>query len=285
MRVSFEFFPPKSPEMEARLWDSVSKLEPVGPSFVSVTYGAGGSTRERTHATVKRIANETSLAAAAHLTCVSATRADVDEVAQSYLDAGVRHVVALRGDPPEGIGTAYTPHQDGYATSTDLVAGLRALGPFEISVGCYPETHPEAASADADMAALKAKFDAGANRAISQFFFEADTFFRFRDQAVKAGVTAPIVPGIMLQSNFKGLARMSKLCGAHMPDRIAALYDGLDDDPETREAITAQVAAELCARLADGGVEDFHFYTLNRASLAMATTRLLGLTPVRAEAS
>jgi methylenetetrahydrofolate reductase (NADPH) len=277
LRVSFEFFPPKSDGMEVRLWDTVRRIEPIAPEFVSVTYGAGGSTRDRTHRTVARLVGETALRPAAHLTCVAATRADVDEVARRYHGAGIRHVVALRGDPPEGAGRAYRPHPGGYAGSADLVAGLRRIADFEISVGCYPEKHPESPSFDHDLDLLKAKIDAGATRAITQFFFSAETFLRFRDRARAAGIAIPIVPGIMLQSNFRGLARMAALCGATLPPRLAALYDGLDDDPETRTALTAQVAAELCGELAAGGVDAFHFYTLNRADLALATARLLHL--------
>ncbi len=275
--VSFEFFPPKTPEMDARLWDSVERLAPVEPVFVSVTYGAGGSTRERTHATVKRIVDETPLRAAAHLTCVSATRGEIDSVIGDYWDAGVRHIVALRGDPPEGIGERYTPHPGGYENAADLTAGIRAIGDFEVSVGCYPEKHPESASLQADLDHLKRKIDAGATRAISQFFFEPDTYFRYVDQVRSAGITIPICPGIMLQSNFKGLSRMARLCHATVPDWLATRYEGLDDDRQTRDMVTAQCAAELCSALAEGGVEHFHFYTLNQASLALATCRLLGL--------
>lgn len=275
--VSFEFFPPKNETMAGRLWDSVERLTPVGPKFVSVTYGAGGSTRERTHATVKRIVDETPLKPAAHLTCVSATKGDIDEVIRAYWDAGVRHIVSLRGDPPEGIGERYVPHPGGYENAADLTAGIRAIGDFEVSVGCYPEKHPESASLQADLDHLKRKIDAGATRAITQFFFEPETYFRFVDAARAAGISIPIVPGIMLQSNFKGLSRMAKLCHAHLPDWLAARFEGLDDDGETRELVTAQCAAELCHALAAGEVEHFHFYTLNKASLALATCRLLGL--------
>lgn len=283
-KISFEFFPPKTEEMETRLWDSIERLTPLAPDFVSVTYGAGGSTRDRTHRTVARIVAETPLAPAAHLTCVCATRAEVDGVLRAYWDAGVRHIVALRGDPPEGVGARYEPAADGYVNAADLTAGARAIGDFEVSVGCYPEKHPESPDVGYDIDLLKAKIDAGATRAITQFFFEPDVFFRFRDRAVAAGVTIPIVPGIMLQANFKGLARMAGLCGTAIPDRIAALYDGLDDDAETRALVTANVAAELCGALAEGGVDRFHFYTLNRAALALSTCRLLGVSPVRAAA-
>lgn len=275
--VSFEFFPPKTEAMEERLWDSIRRLEPVNPEFVSVTYGAGGSTRERTHRTVKRILDETSLAPAAHLTCVGAERAQVDAVVRDYKQLGVGHIVALRGDPPEGAGAAYVPHEGGYANAAELAAGVRAIGDFEISVGCYPEKHPESPSLAHDLDLLKAKIDAGAARAITQFFFDPDVYFRFRDAAVNAGITIPIVPGIMLQSNFKGLARMAGLCQATIPARIADLYEGLEDDAETRELVTANIAAELCGALSLGGADRFHFYTLNRAGLALATCRLLGL--------
>lgn len=276
--VSFEFFPPKTEKMADRLWDSVERLTLVNPAFVSVTYGAGGSTRERTHATVKRIVDDTTLKPAAHLTCVNATKDDIDGVIRDYWDAGVRHIVSLRGDPPEGIGERYIPHPGGYENAADLTAGIRAIGDFEVSVGCYPEQHPESPSLQADLDHLKRKIDAGATRAITQFFFEPETYFRFVDAARAAGITIPIVPGIMLQSNFNGLARMAALCHAHMPDWLAARFAGLDDDGETREVLTAQCAAELCSSLADGGVNHFHFYTLNRASLALATCRLLGIT-------
>lgn len=281
-KVSFEFFPPKSEKMEARLWETVQRLEPVAPNFVSVTYGAGGSTRERTHDTVKRIVNETALSPAAHLTCVSAEKSEILDVADSYWEAGVRHIVALRGDAPEGMGEAFTPHPGGFKDSVDLVEGLRSLRPglgkqFEISVSCYPERHPDSRGWEADIAFLKAKEDAGADRAITQFFFEPSIYMDFMERARAGGVTMPIVPGIMLQPNFEGLKRISKLCGASLPDWLHDLYTGLEDDAETRELVTANVAADLCAKLRDAGVNDFHFYTLNRAGLALSTCRLLGL--------
>jgi methylenetetrahydrofolate reductase (NADPH) len=283
-RVSFEFFPPKSDAMAKRLWETVERLEPMAPAFVSVTYGAGGSTRERTHETVKRIAQETSLKPAGHLTCVSATKEKVLAVADQYWDAGVKHIVALRGDPPAGMGQAFEVHPGGFSDSVDLIRGLRAHRPelgkcFEISVSCYPELHPESRGWDAEIAFLKAKQDAGADRAITQFFFEPETYLIFLNKARAGGVTMPIVPGIMLQANFRGLQRISGLCGATIPDWLADLYEGLDDDEETRELVTANVAADLCRKLADQGVEDFHFYTLNRAGLALSTCRLLGLKP------
>ncbi|WP_417485309.1 methylenetetrahydrofolate reductase [NAD(P)H] [Maricaulis salignorans] len=279
LSVSFEFFPPKTGAMEATLWESIRRLEPLDPAFVSVTYGAGGSTRERTHRTVHRIVNETAIPPAAHLTCVSATRAEVDEVIRDYRDAGVRHIVALRGDPPEGIGEAYRPAPGGYANAAELAAGIRAIGDFEISVGCYPEQHPESASLEHDLDLLKAKIDAGATRAITQFFFEPETFLRFRDRARQAGITIPIVPGIMLQPNFKGLTRIAGLCNTHIPDRVHRHFDGLDEDAATRQLVTAHLAAQLCADLHEAGVGDFHFYTLNRAELALSTCHLLGVKP------
>ena len=285
LNVSFEFFPPKSEAMEARLWESVERLEPIGPSFVSVTYGAGGSTRDRTHRTVKRIVDDTRLAAAAHLTCVGASRDEVLSVAKDYADAGVRHIVALRGDPPTGMGTKFEPHPDGFEGSVDLIEALRADHPipgrvFEISVACYPEPHPDSRGLDEDIALLKAKQDAGADRAITQFFFEPDVYLRFLERARAGGVTMPIVPGIMLQPNFKGLQKISNAVGAHLPDWLCELYADLEDDTETRDLVTANVAVDLCRKLADQGVEDFHFYTLNKAPLALSTCRLLGLKPI-----
>jgi methylenetetrahydrofolate reductase (NADPH) len=279
-RVSFEFFPPKTEEMEAILWRSIKRLEPLDPAFVSVTYGAGGSTRTRTHNTVRRVLNETRLVPAAHLTCVNATREEVDEVIRDYWKAGVRHIVALRGDPPEGIGTAYRPHPGGYANAAELAAGIRRIGDFEISVGCYPEKHPESPSFEADIDLLKAKIDAGATRAITQFFFEPSMFLRFRERLARAGVTIPIVPGIMPVLNFRALSRMADACGATLPGWLAEKFDGLDDDPETRKLVAATVTADLCARLRAEGVNQFHFYTLNRADLTFAICHLLGLRPV-----
>ena len=277
--VSFEFFPPKTPDMEAKLWDSVKRLEPLRPSYVSVTYGAGGSTRERTHGIVRRMAAETSLKPAGHITCVAATRAEIDQVLRDYWTSGVKRIVALRGDPTSGIGTRYAPHPGGYAYASDLIAGARRIADFDISVGCYPEVHPEAPSLRAEIDNLKRKFDAGATRAITQFFFYPDVFFKFLDSARAAGVTQPIVPGVMLQSNFRGLQRMADLCHTAIPRRIAELYDGLDNDPETRDLVTAHVAADLCQRLLEQGVDHFHFYTMNRAGLSLSTCRLLGIKP------
>jgi methylenetetrahydrofolate reductase (NADPH) len=288
--VSFEFFPPKSEAMATRLWDTVKRLEPMAPDFVSVTYGAGGSTRERTHDTVRRIAAETTLRPAAHLTCVSATKEEVLAIAEAYWQAGVKHIVALRGDPPAGMGAKYEPHPGGFLDSVDLIRGLRAHRPelgkcFEISVSCYPELHPENRGWEAEIAYLKAKQDAGADRAITQFFFEPEVYFEFLDRARAGGVTLPIVPGIMLQPNFTGLKRISSLCGATVPHWLERLYEGLEEDDETRDLVTATVAAELCHKLHERGVRDFHFYTLNRASLALSTCRLLGLKPKTAKAA
>ncbi|MBU2605270.1 MAG: methylenetetrahydrofolate reductase [NAD(P)H] [Alphaproteobacteria bacterium] len=288
--VSFEFFPPKSDAMAERLWQTVQRLEPMAPDFVSVTYGAGGSTRERTHDTVKRIAGSTLLLPAAHLTCVSATKEEVLDVADGYWDAGIRHIVALRGDATEGMGAVFQQHPGGFRDSVELIAGLREHRPelgrqFEISVSCYPEQHPDSLGWDQDIAFLKAKQDAGADRAISQFFFEPDTYLRFLERARAGGVTMPIIPGIMLQPNFNGLKRISTLCGATLPDWLHGLYEGLDDDEETRDLVTANVAAELCHKLADEGVDKFHFYTLNRAGLALSTCRLLGMKPKPAKAA
>ena len=274
--VSFEFFPPKTEAMADTLWQSIETLAPLGPRFVSVTYGAGGSTRERTHATVARIARETSIPAAAHLTCVEASKTEIEEVARAYWEAGVRHIVALRGDPPTA-GAKFAPHPGGYAGAADLVAGLRAIAPFEISVAAYPETHPEAGCAQSDIDNLKRKLDAGATRAITQFFHEADTFFRFRDAAAAAGITADIVPGIMPVNNFAGVKRMSAMCGTKVPEWMERLFDGLDDLPAARQLVAGTIAAEMCRRLYAGGVRDFHFYTLNRAELAYAICHMLGL--------
>ncbi|WP_125257529.1 methylenetetrahydrofolate reductase [NAD(P)H] [Brevundimonas fluminis] len=285
-RVSFEFFPPKTDEAEANLWRAISRLAPLKPEFVSVTYGAGGSTRERTHRTVTRILAETGLKPAAHLTCVEASRGEIDEVIAEYKAAGVRHIVALRGDPPgtAGIGGAYVPRADGYANATELAAAISRVGGFEITVGAYPEKHPESPSIEHDVEVLKAKVDAGATRAISQFFFDMDAFLRFRDRVRAAGVEIPLIPGIMPVSNFTGLKRMSAACGASVPDWLAAHFDGLDDDPETRKLLAASVAAETCARLQEEGFQDFHFYTLNRADLVYAICRVLGVREDKAAA-
>lgn len=279
--VSFEFFPPKTDKMEQSLWQAVERLAPLAPAFVSVTYGAGGSTRDRTHATVCRIQRGTGIPAAAHLTCVAATRDEVDAVARMYWRVGIRHIVALRGDPPDAAGGRYAPHPGGYAFAADLVAGLRAVADFEISVAAYPEKHPEAISAEADLDNLKRKIDSGATRAITQFFFDNDAYFRFLDRTAAAGITVPIVPGILPITNFSRAVEFARKCGAAVPERMAEAFDGLDDDPETLRLVAASVCAEQCQTLRDAGVHDFHFYTLNRAELTVAICRLLG---VRAKA-
>ncbi|PVX28113.1 methylenetetrahydrofolate reductase [Sphingomonas pokkalii] len=276
--VSFEFFPPKTEKMEETLWASIETLSPLGPRFVSVTYGAGGTTRERTHATVSKIARETPLAAAAHLTCVEATREEIDQIAEEYWAAGVRHIVALRGDPPRA-GEKYRTHPGGYENAADLVAGLRRLHPFEISVSAYPECHPDSPSPEADLDNLKRKIDAGANRAITQFFFEAETFLRFRDRAAAAGIDAEIVPGIMPVMNYASVVKMSAMCGTDVPAWMEKAFEGLDDHPAARQLVSATLAAELCRKLYAGGVRQFHFYTLNRAELSYAICHLLGLRP------
>ena len=276
--VSFEFFPPKTEKMAETLWDSVQTLGPLRPDFVSVTYGAGGSTRERTHAAVERIIRETNIPAAAHLTCVDATRDEIDAIARDYWDIGVRHIVALRGDVAEP-GAAYAPHPQGYANAADLVAGLRKIAPFEISVGAYPESHPDSADEAADLDNLKRKIDAGATRAITQFFFEPECFFRFRDKAAAAGVEAEIVPGVMPVMSFASVRRMSGLCGTAIPAWMETLFEGLDERPAARQLVAATVAAELCRRLYAGDVRKFHFYTLNRAELSYAICHLLGVRP------
>lgn len=284
VRVSFEFFPPKTEEMEATLWQTIQKLAPLAPSFVSVTYGAGGTTRERTHATVRRIRQETALAPAAHLTCVGASKAEIAAVAQDYWDAGIRHIVALRGDPPAGA-SKYEPHPEGYATSTDLVRGLRDIGDFEISVGAYPEGHPEALSLDIDLDHLKRKIDAGATRAITQYFFDVDIFARFVERARKAGIHVPIIPGILPVTNFAQVVKFSGACGTSVPVWLADTFEGLDSDPETRKLVAASVAVEQVQKLRAYGIEDFHFYTLNRAELTLAICRRLGIRPAPAIAA
>ncbi|MFN4114211.1 MAG: methylenetetrahydrofolate reductase [NAD(P)H] [Sphingomonadaceae bacterium] len=279
--VSFEFFPPKTARMEEQLWQAVQELVPLGPQFVSVTYGAGGSTRERTHATVARIIRETGIPAAAHLTCVDASKEQTQAIARQYWDAGVRHIVALRGDAGEP-GAPFVPHPDGYTSAAELVAGLRQVADFDISVAAYPETHPDADCPQADLDNLKRKIDAGASRAISQFFFSADTFFRFRDAAAAAGITAPILPGILPVTNVAQARKFAGACGAAIPPWMDGLFEGLDERPAARQLVAATVAAELCRRLYAGGVRDFHFYTLNRAELAYAICHLLGLRPKEA---
>ena len=269
--------------MEAALWSTVERLAPLAPRFVSVTYGAGGATRDRTHATVTRIEHETGLRAAAHLTCVAATRAEVDAVARRYWNAGIRHVVALRGDPPKDTGR-YRPHPGGYAFAADLVDGLKRVADFEITVAAYPEVHPEARDAAADIDNLKRKLDAGATRAITQYFFEVETYLRYLDRVRAAGIDVPVVPGILPVTNFAQLRRFSAMCGATVPDWMADLFDGLDEDPETRKLVAASIAAEQCRVLQANGVDEFHFYTLNRANLTYAIARILGLRAASGEA-
>ena len=272
--VSFEFFPPKTEKMEEQLWEAITELAPLAPRFVSVTYGAGGSTRERTHATVSRIIRETSLVPAAHLTCVAASKGEIAEIADQYWNAGVRHIVALRGDPPASDG-GFVPHPDGYASAAALVAGLKASHDFEISVAAYPEVHPDAVTAEADLDNLKRKLDAGASQAITQFFFSASAYFRFLDKALAAGITAPILPGIMPVTSFAAIRRMS--ANTAIPAWMEAMFEGLDDRPGPRALVAATVAADFCRRLYAGGVRDFHFYTLNRAEQAYAICHLLGM--------
>jgi methylenetetrahydrofolate reductase (NADPH) len=282
--VSFEFFPPKTAAMEETLWRSIRRLEPLDPRYVSVTYGAGGSTRERTHATVARMLRETKLKPAAHLTCVAATRAEIDGVIRDYWDLGVRHIVALRGDPPGGVGERYAPSPGGYINAADLTAGIKKIAPFEISVACYPEKHPESPSVDADIDMLWAKIDAGATTAISQFFFDNEVFFRYLDRVRDRGITIPIVPGIIPIHNFKQVSGFATRSGARVPDWVGHRFEGLDDDQETRYLVAAAVAAEQVLGLVDQGITEFHFYTLNRADLVYAICHLLGLRPVATQA-
>jgi len=280
--LSFEFFPPKNDALEAQLWTCVRRLERLAPRFVSVTYGAGGTTQARTHATVARLVKETALTPAAHLTCVGASRGEVDDVAREYWDAGVRHIVALRGDAPPG--QAYVPHPDGYAYAADLVAGLKRVADFEISVAAYPETHPTAESPQHDVDNLKRKLDAGATRAITQYFFEGTLFLDFLDRALAAGITAPIVPGIMPVSNYAQAAKFSAMCGTSVPAWMGDLFEGTEDDPETRRMIAAIIAAEQVRLLQANGVDEFHFYTLNRSDLTFAIAHLLGVRAAKATA-
>ena len=275
--ISFEFFPPKTEQMEEKLWESINLLEPLNPDFVSVTYGAGGSTRERTHRTVKRILTETSLRPVAHLTCVDATKQEVDEVLREYWESGVRGIVALRGDPPTGVGTKFIANIDGYQNATDVVGAAKQIGDFDISVSFYPEKHPESPSIEHDIDVLKAKIDAGASRAISQFFCEADKYLRFRDMAVKAGINIPLLPGIMPVGSVKGYIRMAQGCNTDVPKWFVEAFDGLDENPEVRDLVAASVASDLCTKLQAEGVNHFHFYTLNKAALSLATCRRLGV--------
>jgi len=280
LKVSFEFSPPKTEAAERTLWETVTRLAPLRPTFFSVTYGAGGSTRQRTHETVVRLKQETGVDPAAHLTCVAASREEIDAIARDYWDLGVRNIVALRGDPPEA-GTKYQPHPDGYRDAADLVEGLKKVAPFDISVAAYPEVHPDSRDRAFDLENLKRKVDAGADRAITQFFFSADCFFRFRDEAAAAGLDVEIVPGILPVSNVATTRRFAATCGASIPKWLDELFEGLDDLPSARQLIAATVAAEICGQLYAGGVRQFHFYTLNRAELSYAICHLLG---VRAKA-
>jgi methylenetetrahydrofolate reductase (NADPH) len=279
--VSFEFFPPKSDKMEEQLWSSIKRLAPLAPEFVSVTYGAGGSTRERTHATVARIVKETALRPAAHLTCVNATKDEVNAVAKAYWDAGVRHIVALRGDPPDGVGTKYQPHPGGYQNAADLVAGLKKIGGFEVSVAGYPEKHPESATQQADIDNLKAKVDAGADRIITQFGFDNAYYMRFLERARAAGIWIPIIPGIVPIHNFRQVAGFAVRAGASVPSWLARRFEGLEDDSATTHLVAAAVATEQAMDLVDEGIKSFHFYTLNRADLVYAICHLLGLRPLK----
>jgi methylenetetrahydrofolate reductase (NADPH) len=284
--VSFEFFPPKTEEMEKTLWEAITRLAPLSPNFVSVTYGAGGSTRERTHATVKRILDETSLMPAAHLTCVAATRDEVDQVVRNYHAAGVRHIVALRGDAMGGADARYAPHPGGYLNGADLVGGIKRIAPdVEVSVSAYPEKHPDSRTVEADIDMLKAKVDAGATRAITQFFFENDLYFRYLDRVRARGIEVPVVPGILAVQNFKQTKSFAERTGASVPAWLAERFEGLEDDPATRKLIAAAVAAEQVVDLVDRGVTHFHFYTMNRADLVYAVCHLLGLRPAPASLS
>jgi methylenetetrahydrofolate reductase (NADPH) len=276
--VSFEFFPPHSEKMEATMWRSIDRLSALEPSFVSVTYGADGSTRERTHNAVERIIKETDLTAAPHLTCVGASRGEIDDIAREYWDMGIRHLVALRGDAPKNA-DHYEPHPDGYAYASDLVEGLKKVGDFEISVAAYPEVHPEAPSAEFDLDNLKRKLDAGATRAITQFFFDSGAFLDFRDRCAAVGIDAPIVPGILPITRFPQLESFAAACGASVPDWLREWFDGLEDDAQTRQLIAASVAINQVRRLQAEGISEFHFYTLNRSELAFAICHALGVRP------
>src|SRR5215471_11713369 len=279
-KISFEFFPPKTEEMERNLWETINRLAPLEPKFVSVTYGAGGSTRERTHATIARILKETALLPAAHLTCVGAACGEIDEIVDRYHEVGVRHIVALRGDPPGGIGTPYFTHPDGYQSSAELIAGIKTRHPdIEVSVSAYPEKHPESPTFDADIDMLQAKVDAGATRAITQVFFDNDLYFRYLDRVRARGIDIPIVPGIMPMHNFKQARGFVTRAGTTVPDWLAEKFDGLDNDAETRKLVAATVAAGQVQKLAKHGVDTFHFYTMNRADLVFAISHLLGIRP------
>jgi methylenetetrahydrofolate reductase (NADPH) len=285
IEVSFEFFPPKTQAMEDTLWRSVRRLEPLRPNYVSVTYGAGGTTRERTHATVARILSETTLKPAAHLTCVNATKEEIDEIIRDYWDLGVRQIVALRGDPPGGVGDRYEPTPGGYINAADLTRGIKAIAPFEVSVGCYAEKHPESPSVAADLDMLKAKVDAGATTAITQFFFDNEVYFRYLDRVRAAGITIPIVPGLIPIHNFQQVSGFAARSGASVPDWLGRKFEGLEGDPETQNLVAAAVAAEQVLGLVDQGINAFHYYTLNRADLVYAICHLLGLRPAKAFAT
>ncbi|WP_306252955.1 methylenetetrahydrofolate reductase [NAD(P)H] [Parvularcula sp. IMCC14364] len=279
LKVSFEFFPPKSEKMQTQLWNAVERLAPLNPDFVSVTYGAGGSTRERTHDTVRRIINNTKLHTAAHLTCVEATRDQVNSVLEDYWAAGVRHIVALRGDPPDGVGGTFVQTENGYLNAADLAKGARDLHAFEVTVGCYPEKHPESPDFQLDIELLKQKVDAGATRAITQFFYDNDVYFRFLEKVRAAGINIPVVPGIMPVLNFTSLQKMARMCGTTIPAKLLRMFENLDDDPDTRQMVAATIAAEQCLDLADQGISHFHFYTLNRAEMSFALCHMLGVRP------
>ncbi len=279
IEVSFEFFPPSTPDLETSLWESVERLATFDPRFVSVTYGACGSTRSRTHAIVKKLLDETDVRPAAHLTCAGADRAQIDDIVRAYWETGVRHIVALRGDPPGGPGEIFTPHPGGYAYTSQLVGAIKKIAPFHVCVGAYPEKHPEAPSLDADIDALQTKVDAGADCAITQFFFDNDVYFRFCDKVRERGIDIPIVPGILPVQNFKQTMKFAQRCGTHVPEKILRRFDGLEHDPQTRALVASAVCAEQVADLADRGVQAFHFYTMNRANLVYAICHLLGLRP------
>ncbi|WP_428408492.1 methylenetetrahydrofolate reductase [NAD(P)H] [Hyphococcus sp.] len=277
--VSFELFPPKRPDGVEALLGVAKDLAALDPAFISVTYGAGGSSRERTLGVTAAIAKEAPVAG--HITCVGASCADVDAVLKEYWAAGVRRIVALRGDSLDGIGARYKPHAQGYAYANDLIAGAKKIADFDVSVGCYPETHPDARGLQDELDNLKRKIDAGADRAISQFFFEPEVFLRYRDAAADAGIDKPIVPGIMLQPNFKGLQKMARLCGAFVPLKVSSAYDGLDDDAKARDRVTVDLSTQICTRLANEGVDAFHFYTMNKSALATEVCRNLGISKDR----
>ncbi|MGB3417414.1 MAG: methylenetetrahydrofolate reductase [NAD(P)H] [Mesorhizobium sp.] len=277
IRVSFEFFPPKTDEMAARLWDTVTRLEPLKPRFVSVTYGAGGSTRERTARTVQRILSETGIPAAAHLTCVGATRAEIDAVIREYQAIGIRRFVALRGDPASGVGGAYHPHPGGYENGADLVGGLKAIGDFDITVAAYPEKHPQSPDFATDIEMLKRKVDNGASRAVTQFFFDNDVYERYVERVRRAGIYIPIVPGIQPVHSFRQIANFSARAGAHVPAWLAERFEGLENDPQTHALVASAVAAEQVLDLIERGVGDFHFYTMNRADLVVAICHMIGI--------